>query len=42
MLLSILDVTLGYRTVKLELDDLDGFYSDLTYDGFFAGAVVHF
>lgn len=36
------DVTLGYRTVKLELDDLDGFYSDLTYDGFFAGAVVHF
>lgn len=37
-----LDVTLGYRTVKLELDDLDGFYSDLTYDGFFAGAVVHF
>ncbi len=36
------DVTLGYRTVKMELDDLDGFYSDLTYDGFFAGAVVHF
>jgi outer membrane protein len=36
------DVTLGYRTVKMELDDLDDFYSDLTYDGFFAGAVVHF
>lgn len=36
------DVTLGYRTVKMELDDLDNFYSDLTYDGFFAGAVVHF
>ena len=36
------DVTLGYRTVKIELDDLDNFYSDLTYDGFFAGAVVHF
>jgi outer membrane protein len=36
------DVTLGYRTVKMELNDLDGFYSDLTYDGFFAGAVVHF
>jgi outer membrane protein len=36
------DVTLGYRTMKMELNDLDGFYSDLTYDGFFAGAVVHF
>jgi len=36
------DVTLGYRTVKMELDDLDNFYSDLTYDGFFLGAVVHF
>jgi outer membrane protein len=36
------DVTLGYRTVKMELNDIDDFYSDLTYDGFFAGAVVHF
>jgi len=36
------DVTLGYRTLKIELNDLDNFYSDLTYDGFFAGAVVHF
>ncbi|MEI6894263.1 MAG: TIGR04219 family outer membrane beta-barrel protein [Colwellia sp.] len=36
------DVTLGYRTVKMELDDLDDFYSDLTYDGFFAGAIIHF
>ncbi|KGJ96663.1 TIGR04219 family outer membrane beta-barrel protein [Colwellia psychrerythraea] len=36
------DVTLGYRTVKMELNDLDDFYSDLTYDGFFAGAIVHF
>lgn len=36
------DVTLGYRTMKMELNDLDNFYSDLTYDGFFAGAVVHF
>ena len=36
------DVTLGYRTVKMELNDIDNFYSDLTYDGFFAGAVVHF
>jgi outer membrane protein len=37
-----LDLTLGYRTLKLEINDLDGFYSDLTYDGFFAGAVIHF
>jgi len=36
------DVTLGYRTVKMELNDIDDFYSDLTYDGFFAGAIVHF
>jgi outer membrane protein len=36
------DVTVGYRTIKMELNDLDDFYSDLTYDGFFAGAVVHF
>jgi len=36
------DVTVGYRTIKMELNDLDDFYSDLTYDGFFAGAIVHF
>lgn len=36
------DINVGYRTVKMELNDLDGFYSDLTYDGFFAGAEVHF
>ncbi len=36
------DLTLGYRTMKMELNDLDDFYSDLTYDGFFAGAIVHF
>ncbi|PKI17747.1 TIGR04219 family outer membrane beta-barrel protein [Colwellia sp. 12G3] len=36
------DVTFGYRTVKMEINDIDDFYSDLTYDGFFAGAVVHF
>ncbi|MBU2871007.1 TIGR04219 family outer membrane beta-barrel protein [Colwellia sp. E2M01] len=37
-----LDVTLGYRTVKMELNDLDDFYSDLTYEGLFAGVIVHF
>jgi len=37
-----LDLTLGYRSVKLELDDIDDLYSDLTFDGVFAGAIVHF
>ncbi|WP_246028748.1 TIGR04219 family outer membrane beta-barrel protein [Litorilituus sediminis] len=37
-----LDLTLGYRTVKLELNDLDDFYSDLTFDGVFVGAILHF
>ncbi|GAA6172068.1 TIGR04219 family outer membrane beta-barrel protein [Colwellia sp. KU-HH00111] len=36
------DVTLGYRAVKLELNDLDGIYSDLTFKGVFVGAVIHF
>ncbi|SET78981.1 TIGR04219 family outer membrane beta-barrel protein [Thalassotalea agarivorans] len=37
-----LDITVGYRSVTLELDDVDGLYSDLTFDGAYAGAVVHF
>lgn len=37
-----LDVTLGYRGVKLELNDIDDLYSDLTFKGVFLGAVVHF
>lgn len=37
-----LDLTLGYRSVKLELNDIDDLYSDLTFDGLFAGATVHF
>ena len=37
-----LDLTLGYRAVKMELNDLDNFYSDLSYNGLFAGAIVHF
>ena len=36
------DLTLGYRAAKLELDDIDDLYSDLTFDGVFAGAIVHF
>ena len=37
-----LDLTLGYRGVKLELNDIDDLYSDLTFQGVFAGAIVHF
>ena len=37
-----LDLTVGYRAVKLELDDIDDLYSDLTFDGVFIGAIVHF
>lgn len=35
-------LTAGYRVVEMELDDLDGIYSDLDYDGAFAGVEVHF
>ena len=37
-----LDLTLGYRAVKLELDDIDNLYSNVDFNGVFAGAVVHF
>lgn len=36
------DLTLGYRSLKIELDDLDDLTSDLEFDGLFFGAVVHF
>lgn len=37
-----LNVTAGYRSVKLELNDIDDLYSDLSFDGLFVGAIVHF
>jgi len=37
-----INLTLGYRTVKMELDDLDDLSSNLDFDGVFVGAVVHF
>jgi outer membrane protein len=39
-----IDVTfqLGYRSVSLELEDLDGIYSDLKFKGAYAGLEVHF
>lgn len=33
---------LGYRSLEVELDDLDGIYSDLEFSGVFAGLEVHF
>jgi len=37
-----LDVTLGYRSVKLDLDDLDDLYADLTFEGVYLGTIIHF
>ncbi|NQY35615.1 MAG: TIGR04219 family outer membrane beta-barrel protein [Alteromonadaceae bacterium] len=37
-----LNLTLGYRSVKLELEDLDNLYADLDFKGVFVGAVLHF
>jgi len=36
------NLTLGYRAVQLEIEDLDDLHSALDFDGVFAGAVVHF
>ena len=36
------NINAGYRSVKLELDDLNDLYSDIEFDGAFVGAVVHF
>ena len=37
-----MNLTLGYRSVELELEDLDDIYSDLEFSGIYAGAVIHF
>lgn len=37
-----IDLTVGYRAVKLELDDLDNLYTDIDFKGVFAGVIVHF
>ncbi|NMP17247.1 MULTISPECIES: TIGR04219 family outer membrane beta-barrel protein [unclassified Thalassotalea] len=36
------DIQLGYRWAQVELEDLEGIYSDLDFDGAFAGVEVHF
>ncbi|GGW91743.1 TIGR04219 family outer membrane beta-barrel protein [Alteromonas halophila] len=35
-------VQLGYRNVSVDIEDLDGAYADLEYDGVFAGLELHF
>lgn len=35
-------VKVGYRVADLQLDDIDGIYSDLDFKGVFAGVHVHF
>jgi outer membrane protein len=36
------NLTVGYRAVKLELEDLDNLYTNIDFKGAFAGVVVHF
>ncbi|MER2490871.1 TIGR04219 family outer membrane beta-barrel protein [Catenovulum sediminis] len=37
-----MSVQAGYRSFALELDDLEGIYTDLDFAGFYAGLEVHF
>lgn len=37
-----INLTFGYKALKLELEDLDDLYADLNFKGAFAGVVVHF
>ncbi|MFT5758235.1 MAG: outer membrane protein [Alteromonadaceae bacterium] len=37
-----INLTLGYRTINMELDDLDNLSSNIDFNGVFAGAIVHF
>jgi len=36
------NLTAGYKAVKLELEDLNDLYTDVEFNGVFAGVVVHF
>lgn len=36
------ELQLGYRSVELDVEDIDDIYADLQIDGFFAGVEVHF
>jgi outer membrane protein len=36
------NVTLGYKVVKIALEDLNNLYTDLEFKGFFVGVITHF
>jgi len=36
------NLTLGYRAVKMEFEDLENLYTDLEFKGAFVGVIVHF
>jgi len=36
------NLTLGYREVKLELEDINDLYTNIDFSGVYAGAIVHF
>ena len=36
------NVTLGYRAVKMEFDDLNNLYTDLEFKGAFVGVIARF
>lgn len=36
------DLTLGYRVVNIEFEDLDNLYSELEFKGAFVGVIAHF
>lgn len=36
------NLTFGYREVKLELEDINNLYTNIDFSGVFAGAVIHF
>jgi len=35
-------IDVGYRKIKLDLDDFDNSYANVTFDGPYAGAYLHF
>jgi outer membrane protein len=37
-----LNVELGYKVVKMNIEDIDDIYANMEFKGLFAGAVVHF
>ena len=36
------NLTLGYRAVKMEFENLDNLYTDLEFKGAFVGVILHF